>query len=212
MSTTTDSLTRSIARVEYDGRTCEARKVPPTAWMNSRRFIDPLTDFNGFEVLRDGDDALRRRGLYVSDERLEPLDRRRLTHVVRDVEPVPMRRQHHPRIADRFEQPARVVVDLASLGHRADERDVGPQPLDFALDVIHRSKYENLPAVDPDQVRERAAFRELVQVQRRLDVDRDDGGRQRRVRIATQERRTPEDAVQAPTDSHGPPRERGGAG
>src|SRR2546422_470277 len=81
-----DSSTRSIARVEYDGRSCEARKAPPTVWLNLRRFINRSADVNGVEVLRHDHDALRRRRLHVGDERLEPLDRRRLTHVVRHVE------------------------------------------------------------------------------------------------------------------------------
>jgi hypothetical protein len=53
---------------------------------------DPSADVNGFEVFRNRHARLRRRGFHLGHERLEPLDRGRLAHIVRDVEPVPMGR------------------------------------------------------------------------------------------------------------------------
>src|SRR6266850_8124575 len=68
---------------------------------------------------------------------------------------VPVGREDEAGPAQGAQQAARVVVDLESLARGGDQRDVRAEPLDLALDVVHRAKPENAVTRQADQIRER---------------------------------------------------------
>ena len=99
------------------------------------------------------------------------------------------------------QQSTGVVVNLATFRHRADQHDIGAEPFNFPLDVVHGTKGENLPAVHPNQVCEGPAFdAQVSQTERGLRARRKQRWRQRRVWIPSQKGRTPKNAVQAGND------------
>ena len=53
-----------------------------------------------------------------------------------------------------WRRPGGVLIDLWSLRHRSNQRDIGPEPFDFALDVVHGPERQNVTLSQAYQIRQ----------------------------------------------------------
>src|SRR6185312_7214932 len=88
------------------------------------------------------------------------------------------------RVAERFHQPRRVVLDIVPLRHGADQRHIGTEAGELTLDVIHRAEENDAMAADREEIRQRAAFLVLREAERRSQARWNEGRWSRRLALA----------------------------